>query len=1300
MYSAYYWGIPAILDVGHRTNEIQNLVKNNSGVDIKLENPELKMGLTPSVWLSASYVEVSDKSNKPFFVVNPKIKIRLIPLIFGKFHLAYFSCDKIKADLKIDKKYRFYIGDCLILKSTNPSISIEDSQMDIETYEISLRDEIQNKFIVAKGDYLNLEKFNSKKYIKFTTNSQVKIDNIISVVNLDVDFKLPIREGFDTNEIFFDGTVTNFNLAYLSPYIKKLSKNRIKQTSGVINIQAQTNVLNRRTRRIQTQMAITGLSIIGKDKSSSIYFKDKLGIDSICDFSKNSFLIKRFKVLSGSIDFDISGKINKLSSKNPLLNLSVLVNKSKSEDFISLLPAINIKNIDINIPALKKYGFYSDMQGEVLIKGHFDKPKIGGNIIFKNGYIVRPLNIPKATVKLNFLGEKIHIDVNVPINQNEKVMVNGNIELYGNKNVILNISSTKNIDLETTESILNPVHEIFYFDIGPLPVMRLKGVGNINLKTDGNKLSPRLFGAFVFRNAEGSFNNLNALLKNGEGSLIFDNQDTHFYTKKATLDGKPIKIDGKCTLFGKMDFDISSNGQSLNKMIELLNSSPMLVALKKSIPKIKNATGLVNIIVKLDGQANGADDFAIGKTVIPSGSIKLLGNNVLISSLDIPIKNLFGNIKFKGSDADFELYSSVEKSKLHIDGKIRNNILHSKIKLDDLAFMYSNIPVKIYSGALEINKDKLTVFKVNALLDSMPILLDGYVTDIFNNPKFNIYMNSKPRQKFIDKYVNKNSLYPLKIKGDIIYSSRIEGTRDSFSTKTELNLQADSSVYYMGSTIGDVNNPIRIFIDANVLKNQSKYNILVNNFQYDKLISSQNDKEFVSQQLNAKGKIYFNKSNIVWDNFRVKTQNPTDVKIFNILFKKPMIKQGMFSSNVLINGPTTSPHLLGSLNFSGVNIPLLDTTIKDISLDFNEKFIDLKAKGEVFSNQIVLISNMQNSLMPPYEFNDVDIYLGNLDVNELVKSLNKLDIEPNTSKQQEQKSGFDITNLIIKKAKIKADSIFVRNIFANNFNAEFSLDEKMLLNMDNFKFDAAQGHFKGDFKYNLLNSRTDLDLDVDNANANSITESLFDLSNQIFGSLTGQVELSCNGKSHKTCMDTLSGKGGFRVADGKMPKLGSLEYLLRAANLVKSGITGITINSIIDLVSPLRTGQFETINGRFVIKSGIADDIQIFSKGKGLSLFLTGKYNFSTLIADMEVFGRVSKKISNILGPVGNTSLNTLFNTIPGFNLDETNKTEFVKNLNKIPGFELNDKTYRIFSAEIYGDINGDNYVQTFKWVE
>lgn len=1305
LYAAYYWGIPAVLDVQHKIPVIQKFVKNELGTDIEIKDPRLKMGLTPSVWIDASYFSLVDKNSKPLSVVNPKIKIHLLPLLFGKINLVYFSCDEINAKLKIDKDYRLYIGNSLIMKSSNPRVSIEDSQMDIGGYNVNLKDEIQNKDISLKGDYFNLEKYNSKKYIKFSTDSKIKVDNRLSTINADVDFKLPFKKGFNTNEIIFDGTVTNFNLEDLSPYIKKISNNKIKQTKGILNIQADTKILNRRTRRIATQMAIENLSIEGKDKASSVSFKNKLTVTSMIDISKNVLKIKKLKILSGKINANVSGKINKIGSKNPLLNLSILVNKSRMEDFINLMPATNFNNVNVNIIALKKYGYYSDLEGKLSIKGRADKPRLDGEFLSTNGYVIKPLpnNVPKASVKLNFLGEKLYMDILVPISQSEKIMVKGTVPLYDNKPSSIDVSSTSNVDLQTTESILNPIHEIFNFDVGPLPEMKLQGLGNINLKIGGTPSDPTLFGAFNFKNTTASFNGVDMLLKNGEGSLYFKDRDTHLITKNAFLNGKTVKIDGKCSLKGVLDYDVTANGQELEDLLNLLANSPLLENLQKSVPSIKNTSGKINIALKINANVKSIEEFTAGKNVVASGNIKLLGDNILFTSLQMPMKNLFGNIKFKNLDADFDLYSVVDKSKIYIKGKVKNKILSSKIKLDDIAFVYSNIPVKIFSGSLEIINDKLALYKVNAALDSMPVLIDGSITDIFKNPNFNIYANSKPTQKFIEKYINKNATYPLKVKGDIVYSSRVHGTKDSFNTKTEMNLQADSNIYYMGSTLGDANDPIRIYIDANVSRNHSKNSIYVNNFQYDKLISSQNNKEFVSQQLNAKGQININKNDISLQGFRVKTQNPTDAKVFNIIFKKPLIKQGLFTSNVVINNRINSPKLFGTLNFSGVNIPLLDTTIKDISLDFNEKDIDIKSKGEVFSNQVTFFSNMENRLVAPYVLNDLDIYLGNLDINQIIKSFNKLQIDTDMHKLSIEKSDAtspDITNLIIKKAKIKADSVSVKNILAQNLTANFSLDEKLIFSVDNFKFDVAEGNVNGDFKYNLLNAKSGLGIHVNNVNANTMAEALFDLKNQIFGSLTGQAELTCNGKTHKTCMDTLAGTGGFRVVDGRMPKLGSLEYLLKAANLVKSGVTGITINSILELVTPLKTGQFENINGNFSIKSGIADSVQIFSRGKDLSLFLTGTYNFSTLIADMKVFGRISKKISNVLGAVGNTSLNTLFNTIPGLNLEETNKTEFVRNINKIPGFELNDKTYRIFSAEIYGDINGENYVQSFKWVE
>ena len=221
---------------------------------------------------------------------------------------------------------------------------------------------------------------------------------------------------------------------------------------------------------------------------------------------------------------------------------------------------------------------------------------------------------------------------------------------------------------------------------------------------------------------------------------------------------------------------------------------------------------------------------------------------------------------------------------------------------------------------------------------------------------------------------------------------------------------------------------------------------------------------------------------------------------------------------------------------------------------------------------------------------------------------------------------------------------------------------------------------------------------INNADAQIISENFFDMPGQMFGTVTGDMRVSCTGLSSVDCINTLSGDGSFKVTDGRMPKLGSLEYLLKAGNLITGGITGVSINGIIDLITPLKTGNFKSISGTVHVKNGIADGINVYSSGQDLNMYMTGSYNLSTLIADMEVYGSLSKNFSTILGKIANSSLNTLFNTIPGVKINEINPKS-TSNINKIPNFDKT-KTLRVFKADIYGDINGSNYVKSFRWIK
>ena len=82
----------------------------------------------------------------------------------------------------------------------------------------------------------------------------------------------------------------------------------------------------------------------------------------------------------------------------------------------------------------------------------------------------------------------------------------------------------------------------------------------------------------------------------------------------------------------------------------------------------------------------------------------------------------------------------------------------------------------------------------------------------------------------------------------------------------------------------------------------------------------------------------------------------------------------------------------------------------------------------------------------------------------------------------------------------------------------------------------------------------------------------------------------------------------------------------------------------------------------------------------------------------MTVFGTLSNNLTSVFGKVKNASLNSLLNTIPFMNKNELNPITMAE-INKIPNIDTQN-IYRIFTAEIFGDINGSNYVRSFKWIK
>lgn len=1467
LYGVYYWGVPAFINLPKRVDFIEKTVFEKSGYKIDVSNPSLKMGLIPSVWLKADSLNILNNDNsKALGIEQPCINIRLLPLIFKNLDIKYFSAYNITANFVFDKDAKFKLGQYPLEIQSEQPIKLKHASVNLDSYNINLDDKVQSKKIRLDGKYLNIKDFLNNKHLNLSTIADLHTGSKKTLIKTDLNLKLPVNKISD-NQFDIYGHIINLDLSDFSIYAKSLSKDKIKSLSGLINFTAKTDITADGHKQIKTNLYINNPAIFTDDIATSIIHKGKLTVTTDLNTINNGIEINEMKISGNGIKTFTTGKITKLNNKIPYLNLKVALNQSKAEKIIELLPGDPNLSPDIDLQLLKKTGFWGDAAGNLEIKGKADYPDVYGSVLIANAYMVKPIpNAEKAVIKITFNGNKLDLDVKVPTSPDQTVYVTGPINLYNDKYAELDIKSTENVDLKTAQIVLNPLHDILHFDLGPVPIMDIKGKGGINLHVVGTRQNPHGWGQFRFKDATVSFLDIhNMLLTNGSGTLDFNNQDTLFQTKSAKLNGKDVSVKGTCSLAGILDFKVLTNGQDLGNLLKIIKTSPMLADIQKMIAPIENGSGPANLKINLTGKVKDPKDIVFNKNLFAKGQIDLLSNTVKIKGMPAVISKTTGIVNFNNMDADFKLASNLNKSKINIEGKIKDNTCDAKIasdgfnlgdglstlpsnikipykndiatintsftgryngsleninlnnvqlkgkifsnkgaksviivdnstfelnnstfklpllkgtfknspynislyvskmfsqqrlvngnfkissldlnlindnalqyilppdtakqlknidflngnvnlaakiinnnlnaytKLDDISLLYKpkHTKITLNSGNILLRNNLLNLNKINALVGEMPLFIDGHIANVQKNPYLNLYINAKPSQEFFDQLFNNNSVYPIKLKGDTILSSNLRGYINNLNTKSILKISDNSSLYYMGATIGDAENPVQISLDSTYSPDRIK----INNLKYDKIITSQNNKPYVKPQLTAQGTIsIINDSIVGFDNFRVKTHTPTDAKIFNIIFRKPFMKQGVFTSDLILNGTSINPKIKGKLDITSIDIPFFDSTIRDVNLDFKNDKIIIASRGTVLTNDIYLDAIMKNQLIPPYTLENVRLKLADLNINKITDTLRDIEAEAtrNPTYSSNTIQPFDITQLIINRADIEADKIKVRNINADNFNANLSIDKKENVDVKNFKFDIAEGTVQGKFKHNLDNHSTNLDINLDRANALIMSEALFDLKGQVYGSVNGHFNLNCKGDSQQNCFKTLSGEGTFKITDGKMPKLGSLEYLLKAGNLLKGGFTGLSINSLIDLITPLKTGDFDSISGDIHLSEGTADRINIYSDGKDLNMYMTGSYNLLTSIADMKIYGSLSKNITTVFGKIKNASLNTLFNTIPGIN-DATEKLLLQEDISKIPNIKNATDIYRIFKVDINGDINGFDYVRSFKWVK
>lgn len=631
--------------------------------------------------------------------------------------------------------------------------------------------------------------------------------------------------------------------------------------------------------------------------------------------------------------------------------------------------------------------------------------------------------------------------------------------------------------------------------------------------------------------------------------------------------------------------------------------------------------------------------------------------------------------------------------------KLKKNIITSKLDFKNLEFKESktDIPFKFDDFSAYIENDKANFEYVAGAIGDMPFFGNFKLSDIYKLPKTDSYFTLKLTDNFIKNYLPEDISKLIAIEGDINLSADIKGALDNLNINHKLTFYPDSDAVIAGINLGEITNTREFIGEVNITKDK----INLKKMDYIKYFTSQNNTVYpvLFAAGNAELNIDEDTKQITPESAYIKTEKNLPARILNLFLKKAVINQGLFNCDLKykLDKENEKAVLTGSMDSRNLDIPIFDANLKNISVKADNEGIDINLFGFMNDSRVRLKALLENNLYKTPDIKSLNISADEINNQRILENISNL---RKTMNLQNDIKNSEHNGIAIENGSIDIKTLIIKSLIAENAKGNFKINKQGIFTADNITIDVGEGRINGEIEYNLNDSSFKGDFELANVDANYIAETLLDGKNQIYGNANGKIIISSKGNTDEEIIKNLSGLILFEINDGRMPKLGSLEYLLRASNILKSGITGLTINSILELLNLVKTGYFSNINGSCIIENGIAKDIEIYSTGENLSLYIQGEYDISTSTAKMEILGKLSKRISTIFGAIGNTSLNTFFKLIPGISMLDFGRKDFIEDVEKIPPFTNGEYESRVFQAIINGDINSSGYVQSFKWVK
>lgn len=291
-----------------------------------------------------------------------------------------------------------------------------------------------------------------------------------------------------------------------------------------------------------------------------------------------------------------------------------------------------------------------------------------------------------------------------------------------------------------------------------------------------------------------------------------------------------------------------------------------------------------------------------------------------------------------------------------------------------------------------------------------------------------------------------------------------------------------------------------------------------------------------------------------------------------------------------------------------------------------------------------------------------------------------------------------------RNADLQAEELIYQNIILSNLTSKFSLNPNSFFELTNTRLQAAGGTVTGYLSMSPNErSFTTLELNAEGVKANALTKALLDVTNEIFGDLSGTIRFTTFGESDMEMQKNANGTVTMKVTNGRLPAIAKVETLLATANVFRGGILGFNLNNLFRSLTFLDNNYFAELSGDMLINDQILYTQNLVSDGVNLDLLIQGSLRMDNGNANMLVNGRMSQDIRGKLGRLGNLSLGQLFRYVPAlgtFGNNQPGLLGYIPGVGYVPGFGGPAGKFNRFQVRILGQPDDPAAIQDFQWVK